>query len=379
MQVHNYLLIDQKICQLANAIETNILSYTNPQNLEEQKKLFFEYLQKNEKYNPFFTYFARNPIYSYFTISPTFNTYKNELKELLNELGQDSLGLIFEKKIMDLFERMELIRSVGTENFSGNSESYYGSVDQPTHKIAKEFLLKKVETEEKEIRFEYAKQMIEYALRKKKIRYSIKQRATSSGAKFSVNIRTKEILVNKDIRFSESSIKRLIAHEIEGHAFRYENGAKQPYGIFARGLSKETLETEEGIAIYIEQNQGINVDTQIREYSGRVHAIATAAKHSFYETFEEMQKYFSQEEAFNLTLRAKRGTWKQEMGGAFTKDCLYLKGMLTVREFLEEQEIEKLYYGRYSVNDTPLVLDVDGLVMPKYLPAFLKNIRNSKG
>ena len=52
MQVHNYLLIDQKICQLANAIETNILSYTNPQNLEEQKKLFFEYLQKNEKYNP---------------------------------------------------------------------------------------------------------------------------------------------------------------------------------------------------------------------------------------------------------------------------------------------------------------------------------------
>ncbi|MFA5931597.1 MAG: tyrosine/phenylalanine carboxypeptidase domain-containing protein [archaeon] len=375
MSFTDYTTLDQKVCMLAGAIETNILSFTNPQNLEEEKTKFFNALKKNEQYNPKFSYVPRNPLYSYFQISPNFNTYKNELKELLDEMNTDdnsSLSLIFERKILDLFDRMELIRSVGTQNFSGNSESYYGAVDNVTLKYAKEFLQKKFEEEKQTIGFIELKKTIEAFLKKKKLNYKVVEREGNTTSKFSVNIRTKEVLLNKEVTLSENSLKRLIAHEIEGHIYRYENGLNQPYLLFARGLSKETIETEEGIAVVVEKESGINVDAQLKDYSGRILAIDTATKKSFYETFEEMRKYFNEEEAFNLTLRAKRGTWKQDQGGAFTKDVSYLKGMLAVEDFLKEQKLTELYYGRYGINDTPLVLAVDGLKKPKYLPEFLK-------
>ena len=162
-------------------------------------------------------------------------------------------------------------------------------------------------------------------------------------------------------------MKRLIAHEIEGHVYRYENGLLQPYSVFSRGLSKESLETDEGLAIVVEQKEKLNADNQLREYAGRVLAVDIASKKNFYETFKSLVNHFSKEDAFTITLRVKRGLHKQSEPGAFTKDALYLKGFLAVSKFLEDHDMRQLYYGRYSVYDAPLVMDVDGLVKPKYL------------
>ena len=363
----DYKLLDQKVCQLASATETNILHHVNPLNGDVEKQKFFDFLKKGDEYNPKFSYTPRNPLYSYFSISPTFETYKRELNELLEELGHDSLGLLFEKKILDLFERMELIRSIGTPNFSNNSEEYYGGVNKKVLKFAKELLEKKVKKEGKKVTFAYAKKTIESFLKKKKMPYKIVQRE-SGGSKFSVNIRTKEIFINKDLALTDSMVKRLIAHEIEGHAYRYENGVTQPYSIFARGLSKESLETDEGIAITVEQREKLNVDSQLREYAGRVLAVNIASKNSFYNTFKLLREYFNDDDAFTITQRVKRGIHRQSEAGAFTKDALYLRGFLSVGKYLEDHNIDDLYYGRYSVYDAPLVLDVDGLTKPKHLP-----------
>ena len=112
-------------------------------------------------------------------------------------------------------------------------------------------------------------------------------------------------MISKQAQLTKTDIHRLIVHEIEGHIYRYENGCTQPYKIFSRGLSKETLKTEEGIAVYIEQQEKININEQLKQYAGRVIAIHTAKKHSFFETYEEMRKYFDEEEAFTLTLRKR--------------------------------------------------------------------------
>jgi uncharacterized protein (TIGR02421 family) len=371
MTFTDYILLDQKLCQLAAAIETNLLSYVNPQNIDEQKTKFFEKLSLNEVYEPKFTYAPRNPLYNYFSITPSFDTHRNELKALLGNTGRDSLGLLFEKKILDLFERMELVKSVGTPNFPNNSAEYYGSVSKKTLKYAKEILGKKVNHSENKVSFVDAKKIIETFLKKKKLPYKVIQRDSTS-SKFSVNIRSKEIFIGKDVVLTVPALKRLIAHEIEAHIYRYENGLEQPYKLLARGLSKETLETEEGLAVIVEQKEGINVDAQLYEYAGRVLAISIAMKKSFYETFIEMRNYFSDDNCFNLVLRAKRGTYRQSEPGAFTKDSLYLQGFMRVGSFLEEHKIEDLYFGRYSIYDQPLVKDIDGLVKPKFLPDFLK-------
>ena len=363
----DYKLLDQKVCQLASATETNILNHINPLNVDLEKKRFFENIEKGDEYNPHFSYTPRNPLYSYFSISPTFEIYKKELNELLEDLGRDSLGLIIEKKILDLFERMELIKSIGTANFANNSGEYYGKVNSKVLKFAKELLEKKVKNEGTKISFEKGKRMIDSFIKKKKLSYRVVRRE-SGGSKFSVNIRTKEIFINKDLQLTDLMVKRLIAHEIEGHAYRYENGLLQPYCVFARGLSKESLETDEGLAIVVEQKEKLNADNQLREYAGRVLAVDIASKKNFYETFKSLVTHFSKEDAFTITLRVKRGLHKQSEPGAFTKDALYLKGFLAVSKFLKDHDMRQLYYGRYSVYDAPLVMDVDGLVKPKYLP-----------
>lgn len=371
MKFYNYALIDQKICQLAATIETNILSYTNPLNMAHEKENFFSAIKKNEPYNPMFVYSPKSSIYSYYAKDSTIATFKNEMNEIFSEIGDDSLGLIFERKLLDLFDRIELIKSVGTENFSQNSESYYGEISREAKRYAKEILAKNLADSEKIIQFDNAKLLMEHALRERKLKYKVVEK-TTQGSHVSVNVRTKEIMISKNIAFSQSQLDRLIAHEIEGHIYRYENGCTQPYKIFSRGLSKETLKTEEGIAVYIEQQEHINIDEQLRQYAGRVTSVSTAQKHSFYETFEEMKKYFSEEDAFNLTLRAKRGTLDQARGGAFFKDILYLQGYMEITEFAKERNISELYYGRYAIPDCPLVLDVDGLKKPKFIPKVKK-------
>jgi uncharacterized protein (TIGR02421 family) len=305
-------------------------------------------------------------------MSPTFSTYKKELNELRWSLRDEALDLIFDRKIIDLSDRMELIRSAGTENFTNNSEKYYGHPTLKLLSLARKVLSNNILPEVKNIPFQEAAKIIQSELKKSNLDYKIVARESSATA-CSVNVRTKQIFLNPSILFSETDMKRLLVHEIQGHVFRYENGLLQPYSLFARGLSRETLCTEEGISVVLEEMQGINVDSQLREYAGRVLAVNFASRKSFYETFNELIKFFSKESAFNLTVRAKRGTFRQDAPGAFTKDILYLRGKIVVNKFLQTNSIDDLYFGRYSTYDFSLVKDVQGLVQPKYLPSLAKN------
>ena len=367
----DYLMLDQKICSINNSLETNVLAYINPQNVDLEKEKFFEALKKGDVYNPRFSYAPRNPIYSYFAISPNFDTYRRELKEIVNECEHDSLGLIFERRILDLFEKMDLMRSAGTENFTNNSEEYYGKITKNLLSLATELVNKKVPREKKTMSFETVKKKIYVELKKRGIPHKILPRKTA-GSSFSVDVVKRELYINENEKFSDGGIKQLIAHEIEAHIYRYENGALQPYKMFAQGISKENTETEEGLAVKIEEMKGLNVAAQLKDYAGRVIAVHSATRKDFYHTFLDLKKYFNDEDSFRLALRAKRGTSRLDKKGAFTKDILYLRGKIAVESFLQDYKIEDLYMGRYSIYDYSLVRDIDGLKKPKYLPSFLK-------
>ncbi|MFA5764168.1 MAG: tyrosine/phenylalanine carboxypeptidase domain-containing protein [archaeon] len=370
MSFVDYRLLDQKIGEIANSSQLNILFFINPQNLEEQRELFFKELKDGNEYNPIFRYPSKNPLYSYFSMKPTFETYKNELKELLSNLGTDSLGILCENKVLDLIEGLELAKSVGTPNFSENSKQFFGAVDKKLLNDAKAVLNapeKKVDL--KKVSFDEAINIIKNFFKKNKLNYTIELRESSIST-FSINPLQKVLYINKKISFDENMVKRLIAHEIETHAYRYENGLLQPYSILAQGTSKLYLETDEGLAVNIEKLKNLHIDSQLRTYAGRVLAIDYASKKSFYETFSKLREHFSDDESFNLTLRAKRGTFKTSEPGAFTKDILYFKGMSLVEDFLKDHPLESLYYGRYSTDEYSLVRGVEGLKKPFYMPKF---------
>jgi len=371
MKCPDYTKLDQKTFEIAGVIETNLLKFINPQNLEAQKLKFFEALQRNEEYNPIFTYAQRNPDYSYFAMGSKLDTYKSELIELLKEIERDELGIVFESEIIDLIEKIELIKSIGTENFAGNSEAYYGGIERKSLSAAKKILQQETKQYEERITFDEAVNTIKARLKKDKLNYKITIREPA-GSMFAVINSRREILLNKDVDFTKEMVARFIAHEIEAHIYRYENGFRQPYKLLAHGFSRETTETEEGLAATIEKLSGVSSQKQIKDYAGRLVAINEAQTKSFFDTYTEMAKYFDRETAFRLTLRAKRGIKDQQKGGAFFKDALYFNGMLKVEEFLKNHSVKELYYGKYSVHDLPLVKQIPGLKEPKYLPGCIK-------
>jgi hypothetical protein len=170
----DYSKLDQTLFEIAGAIETNLIKFINPQNMEEEREKFFNSIKQKEKYNPIFTYTPRNPLYSYFSMSPKLETFKTELKEMLKEIEHDELGIVFESEIIDLIEKIEMIKSIGTENFSGNTESYYGGILKTEITKAKEILVQENKTEqETPISQETAISTIKDFLKKKKLSYTI--------------------------------------------------------------------------------------------------------------------------------------------------------------------------------------------------------------
>ncbi|VVB75670.1 Uncharacterised protein [uncultured archaeon] len=374
MHCPDYTKLDQKTFEIAGVIETNLLKFINPQNLNQQKLKFFEALERNEQYNPVFSYMQRNPDYSYFQAGSKLDTFKSELTELLKEVGRDELGIVFESEIIDLIEKIELIKSIGTENFSGNSEAYYGSIERISVSAAKKALQTDAKQYEERISLDTAINTIKTRLKKGKLNYKITLREPA-GSRFAVINSRREILINNDTDFTKEMVARFIAHEIEAHIYRYENGFRQPYKLLAHGFSRETTETEEGLAATIEKLSGVSSEKQVKEYAGRLIAINEAQTKSFFDTYTEMAKHFDREAAFRLTLRAKRGIKDQTKGGALFKDALYFNGMLKVEEFLKTHALKELYYGKYSVHDLPLVKQLPGLKEPKYLPNCINSVK----
>ncbi len=66
---------------------------------------------------------------------------------------------------------------------------------------------------------------------------------------------------------------------------------------------------------------------------------------------------FSEDEAFHLTLRTKRGLADADEPGAFTKDHCYFTGRCAVEDFVEAGgRVEVLLlFGKIRIEDLPLL------------------------
>jgi len=157
------------------------------------------------------------------------------------------------------------------------------------------------------------------------------------------------LYVNKNRKFDEVSVKRLIAHEISTHIARAENGRNQRYRLFFMGFPGY-LKTEEGLAVYNEDKAGLLPNRVWKHYAGRVVAADLAIKNSFSTVYTELLEFFPKELAWDLTVRVKRGLGDTSRPGAYTKDIVYLQGYYYVKNFIENGgNIKDLYLGRIGV------------------------------
>jgi len=348
--------LDKKLMAFDRQIK--LLYYLKPTNLLLERKKFFT--KKN--YNPQFRY-----------LKPKFDAA--DLLSELNKLDcpESPLGRIFHDKKIEISQKIILVSAVGTPDFTDCSRKLYGFPKIETVIAAREILDNKPHHFAREnaaldataASREFEKTFKKYGLKKWKV--ILREDLISdviAGKRNTLFVRSGAI-------FSPERLLGTIAHEVETHILRAENGKTQPYEIFARGLANY-LETEEGLAIF-NQNLVLKKDSE-KKYWPIVNLLAVefAATHNFCEVFNFVKKYgFDSERAWKTALKTKRGLSDTATPGGFTKEHLYFSGLHKIAKFVDGGgDLQKLFVGKIKVEDIETVAQLSEIRPAKLLPDF---------
>ncbi|MDD4351796.1 MAG: DUF1704 domain-containing protein [Candidatus Gracilibacteria bacterium] len=354
----DYHKIDELLYDIDRQIK--LLSHLVPLNFSEERRKFLA----DNSYNPSFKY-------------PELKTDTTALRANLAQLEMDEspLGKLFAAKKKEIKKKIELLETIGVdEKFTAASIALFGEPDDEVVQLAQARIAVMPETFP-----------VENVLSTEEVIKQIKDKLNEYGFSawiitlkkdLSADIavgKSKTIFISPDAKFTQSRLIGAIAHEVETHILRTENGKQQPYHIFQRGLAKY-LSTEEGLAIY---NQEKYEDaSQYEKYywaAGSVLAVKYALKNSFAETFAELKKLgFSEERAFVMTFKVKRGLHHTSRMGAFTKNYLYFYGRKMIEDFVASGgNLKDLYVGKVGIADLPVLKEIADLKSAQYLPKFI--------
>ena len=173
------------------------------------------------------------------------------------------------------------------------------------------------------------------------------------------------------VEFNQLDLLSMIYHEIGTHALRRINYEKQPwfkkknkYGF------KDYLQTEEGIAILhslLPQKFQLAYQAALNYLT-----VQYAQQHSFVKTWNYLAPYIDNpNRRFVFTFRKKRGLKDTSQAGGFTKDLVYLAGMIEVWSYLKNNnfDLTKLYFGKMSLEDVNKAVSMNPDFKP-LLPSF---------
>jgi len=194
------------------------------------------------------------------------------------------------------------------------------------------------------------------------------------------------IRIRRDAVFSDRDLAQLVQHEAFVHIATSLNGAAQSaFPILAAG-HPGTTRTQEGLAVFAELISGAMDPSRLLRLADRVLAIQMSMDGA---NFLELYRYFRERthndfSAFENARRITRGGLV-EGSGPFTKDSVYLEGLVRVHNFLRiaVQEtrvdcIRLLFAGKMDIDDMPAIttLAAHGLcTFPRFLPPWARDLR----
>ncbi|NNE56785.1 MAG: DUF1704 domain-containing protein [Hellea sp.] len=197
---------------------------------------------------------------------------------------------------------------------------------------------------------------------------------------------SKRIRINKDAKFTLRDVDQLLQHEALIHVATTLNGKRQSnFPLLGRAHARVT-EIQEGLAVFAEIISGAMDPRRFRRLADRVIAIQMSIDGA---DFKEVFDYYRDcnndpEVAYDNTRRIFRGGVIS--GGApFTKDMVYLNGLLRVHNFMRTvvklgraDLIRLIFVGKLDLEDIPALANLvsEGLVeRPKYMPPWAKDLR----
>ncbi|MGN6513037.1 MAG: flavohemoglobin expression-modulating QEGLA motif protein [Lysobacteraceae bacterium] len=190
--------------------------------------------------------------------------------------------------------------------------------------------------------------------------------------------------------FTDYDRHQLVEHEAFVHSLTALNGQQQPVLASLALSSPRTTATQEGLATFAEQITGSIDIERMKRISLRIEAIAQALDGA---DFVEVFRYFLDAgqgpvESFASAQRVFRGV-ATTGGAAFTKDTVYLRGLLGVHTFFRSalqhgklRLCRLLFAGKMTLGDVqrfePL-FDAGVLAPPRWLPHWVSRANGLAG
>ena len=190
--------------------------------------------------------------------------------------------------------------------------------------------------------------------------------------------------------FSDYDRHQLLQHEAFVHSLTALNGQQQAVLPSMALSSPRTTATQEGLAVFAEQITGSIDIERMKRVSLRIEAVAMALEGA---DFLQVYRYFEDAgqdrvESFTSAQRVFRGV-PTTGGSAFTKDTVYLRGLIGVHTFfrwaLKHGKLRlcrMLFAGKMTLADVqrfePL-FDSGDLAPPRWLPEWVARANGLAG
>ena len=141
------------------------------------------------------------------------------------------------------------------------------------------------------------------------------------------------LLIGTSFAPAPERVAALLAHEVGTHVVTYANGRAQRLQLLAGGLPGYDA-LQEGTALMAEYLVGGFLPSRLRYLAARVVAARSVEQGAdFVETFRLLddEHNYSKRSAWNITMRLHRG-------GGFTKDAVYLRGLVQLLNLIADKE-----------------------------------------
>lgn len=355
---------DKRIAEISEKM--NFILSVTPVNTASEWKEF----KKNK--------FSTLPHFTYRLISLDPEIEKRKLFSIpIENIEHPTLAFLLRDKRMELEKQLIMLEERGTKKFFHTSQGIYGEVDENLKAVAISLLNDAVPNEQSEfktIKANYFAQAADAELEKYRkdfpqldLRVKVKDNVSGlivSGA---------ELSVGKDLSISESRMEALIQHEVGTHILTYCNGHKQPLHLMYAGFAGYE-QLQEGMAVLSEFFVGgLNIN-RLKLLAARVMAVdALIHGADFIDTYNMLTKDygFSGKTSFTISMRVHRG-------GGYTKDAIYLKGLIQLLNFIKDGgDIGNLYGGKFALEHLPLIEELMHLkiIIKPVLPAYLTTVQ----
>lgn len=342
-----------------------------PINYYEERDKFFH----SNEYNPIFKYRNRD-----------FSSVRKTIIELsevkIIEGINPEISNLLKKIIKSKLQTAELITSIGKKDFNEKSikkfplptEKYVNKSLKILRGLNRRFNTVELENRDTAIKYEYS-QIVEiiydfldvlgvpYSRTKPEIvekdeDYSIDDSqknipwrivlTNSNSTTIKIGLKFKVIFVSRKVKFSIYRIKKILIHELASHVLRAVNGYNTGYEFLGKATVSSYLYTEEGLSSYNEMVYGLLTEKLLNVKALLTYNIYLSYKegYSFRDLYNVNICFVPPREAFSLCSKVKRGLIDTGLPGGYTKDVVYLKGLvLTRKRVLKNPKLYNMLYA----------------------------------